>query len=164
MDSHLHLCFLAVILYFLLIQILNFLIQYADLPALFLQPEQIQVGQILFHLFHLFCDLYASLVIIPTLLHSAVYKKTAKEWILALVLCQLSPNGLPAGQFCLSCSQLRFQLFNPQGHRPASNEGVLHQLFPQRAGHIALIDHALRSDSCPVFPELANVGTAHYTA
>ena len=54
----------------------------------------------------------------------------------------------------LLAAQLRPQLFHPQRHGLAAQEGVLHALPGNGPGHITLIHHAVGGDGCPVLPQL----------
>ena len=78
---------------------------------------------------------------------------------LPLVLQQLfhRPQALHG---LLLAAQFRPQLFHPQRHSLAAQEGVLHPLPRDGAGHIALIHHAVGGDGRPVLPQLRHRLTA----
>ena len=139
----------------LLFQLLN------DLPLL-VQPEQIQLGELRFHLCNFPCDCLAALVVLLLLHHIAPNEPLGKKRLRQAG--QLLLEWLPMPQLFLQLIQFFFQAIHAQFHRTPPDKCIFHSFFSECAGHIALIQHSLCRDRRLVAAQLLHRIAANDTA
>ena len=136
--------------------------QRGNRAALFVQPQEIQLGKMLVDGGHLIGDLHTPQVCGLLFRHGALNEEMRKQRILCLR--QKLTDGGPVLQLIFDLFQLALQSGNAQVHCPAADECVVHPFPPHGAGHIALIEHAVRGNGRLETAQLVGSVAAHHAS
>ena len=141
MDAVFQLPFLHIFRIFFLIECKDLFFQLFNDAPLLIQPEQIQLGKLIFDFCDSLDDRLDALVVLLLLRHIDSDESLGKKRLLQAG--QLLLERLPMPQLFLQTGQFLFQMVDAELHRTPPDEGVFHPALPKCAGHIALIQHSL---------------------
>ena len=148
------------LLFLFVIQHNDFISQCRNGAALLIQPQQIQLGQLVINVGDLRCDFDAAQVCGLFLCNGILHEETAEERL--FLLHEQLPDGLLVPQLLLNLCDLLLQPGNSLSQCPPADKRIVHSFPGYRAGDVALIEHSVCCNCDLEIAQLLNSVTAHH--